>query len=147
MKHKKLIITLASVGGAIIILASVLLGLFCPRKIGFYFNVKADKVDSVCVEYYDMDIDGKKEIYLDKDNTKSFLKDLKKIKAKPKYFNCKCAAIYTFSVKCGNSVYMIDSLGVDRYELNERNKLDFQKSRRFDAKENDMEKLLKYFDM
>lgn len=151
MKHKKLIITLASVGGAIIILASVLLGLFCPRKIGFYFNVKADKVDSVYAVSYDIK-EGQQECYLDKDKIGEFLKAIKKVTVSPYYGpKLKCMPMYHFYITIGDMRYSIDSMGISYYQWKDGNNVwdkgETKKSREYKTDESNMKELLKYFDM
>lgn len=143
IKHKKLIIILASACGAILILASVLLGLFCPRRIGLYFNIKADKVDSVYA-IDEITEDGEKKVYLEKERTKEFIKELKKVKVAPKYGpDCKCLASYHFYVTCGDTVYEIDSKDLVKRKDGKKKKA-YRINPDYD---NNLYKLLKYFDM
>lgn len=143
MKHKKLIITLASVGGALIILASILLGFYCPRKLGFYFNVKADKIDSVYVVSHELETDSETTVYLDKDKTKEFIKALKKVKVKPVYGGVlKVKATQHYFITCGDTEYKIDAYWFKKYENDKE-----IKSRHYNGDHEAMKKLLKYFDM
>ncbi|MDE6104578.1 MAG: hypothetical protein K2G38_02670 [Clostridia bacterium] len=116
--RKKLIISLSAVFGALIILGAILLGLFCPRGISAYCNVKADKVDRVYYAYHDWESgsDGRIEIDLPAEKVSTFIKKIKKVKVVPDYIPCKCEDFNSFFIVSGDTVYEIDSLGITVYK-------------------------------
>lgn len=113
-KKEKLIISLSAVFGAIIILGAVMLGLFCPRGISAYCNVKANKVDRVYYAYHDPTPNTyeRAEIDLPAEKIGEFIKKIKKVKVVPDYIPCKCEDMNSFFIVSGETVYDIDSLGI-----------------------------------
>ena len=98
--------------GAIINLGESILGLFCPRGISAYCNVKADKVDRVYYSYYDWESgnDERIEVDLPAEKVNEFIKKIKKVKVVPDYIPCKCEVVESFFIVSGDTVYEIDSM-------------------------------------
>ena len=141
-KKKKLIISLSAVLGVIIILGAVILGLFCPRGISAYCNVKADKVDRVYYAYDDLtpNTHERAEIDLPAEKVNEFIKKIKKVKVVPDYIPCKCEVLESFFIVSGDTVYEIDSM-----RTRVRKNGEFYKSYLYNTIDNSLWELTKLF--
>lgn len=116
-KKKKIIISCSVILGVIIIIGSIVLGMFCPRKLSTYIGLLPEDVDKIYISYY-VPYEENKSVYLDKDKTEKFFSCIENIKIVPEYINYKVAEPYELCIVGGEKTYKLNGLGINIYNGN-----------------------------